>query len=152
AGHSLGGYLGTFAALRAQSEGPRLSALVLLDPSDERLGQLTYESSLAVAPSVRIPTLDLASEENQHPIQCNMDNGTDCTLVANQEYQLLTAASARLGLKVVGSVHEDAEDPNTTGNSPVYLQMYERYGMAWLEYWLTRDCAVAKYLGGAASL
>jgi dienelactone hydrolase len=151
AGHSLGGYLATFAAVRAQSEGPRLSALVLLDPSDERLGQLTYESSLAVAPSVTIPTIDLASEENQHPIQCNMDYGTDCTLVANQEYQALTGAHARLGLKVVGSVHEDVEDPKTTANSPVYLQMYERYGMAWLEFWLAGECSAARYLGGSAA-
>ena len=82
----------TFAAVRAQTEGPRLAALVLLDPSDERLGELTYDSSLTVAPSVTTPTIDLASEENQHPIQCNMTDGTDCTLVANQEYQALTGA------------------------------------------------------------
>jgi dienelactone hydrolase len=148
AGHSLGGYLATFAAVRSQSEGPRLSALVLLDPSDERLGQQTQESSLAVAPSVRIPTSDLASEENQHPIQCNMEYGSDCTLVANQEYAALTGASARLGLKVRGSVHEDVEDPKTTPDSPVFLQMYERYGMAWIEYWLTGECTAARYLGG----
>ena len=152
AGHSLGGYLATFAAVRAQTEGPRLAALVLLDPSDERLGELTYDSSLTVAPSVTTPTIDLASEENQHPIQCNMTDGTDCTLVANQEYQALTSASARLGLKVVGSVHEDVEDPNSTGNSLVYLQMYERYGMAWLEFWVAHKCRVASYLGGPASL
>jgi len=152
AGHSLGGYLATFAAVRAQSEGPQLSALVLLDPADERLGELTSESSLAVAPAVHIPTIDLASEENQHPIQCNMADGSDCTLVANQEYIALTGASALLGLKVVGSVHEDVEDPKTTSGSPVYLQMFERYGMAWLEFWLAHECAVARYLGGSAAL
>ena len=41
AGHSLGAYLATFAAVKADTEGPRLSALILLDPSDERLGTNT---------------------------------------------------------------------------------------------------------------
>jgi alpha-beta hydrolase superfamily lysophospholipase len=150
AGHSLGGYLATFAAMRSQVEGPQLSALVLLDPADERLGQLTYESSLLVAPSLRLPTADLASEENQHPIQCNMEDGSDCTLVAPQEYAALTGVSARLGVRAIGSVHEDVEDPKTTADSPVFLQMFERYGMAWIEYWLTGDCTAAAYLGGAA--
>jgi hypothetical protein len=52
---------------------------------------------------------------------------------------------------VPGSVHEDVEDPKTTAASPVFLQMYERYGMAWIEYWLTGDCAAARYLGGRAA-
>jgi dienelactone hydrolase len=151
AGHSLGGYLATFAALRSQSEGPRLSALVLLDPSDERLGQYTQESSLTVAPSVTVPTIVLASEENQHPVMCNMNDGSDCTLVAPQEYEALSGAVVRLGVKVVGSQHEDVEDPKTTANSPVFLQMYERYGMAFIEYALSADCAAARYLGGGAA-
>jgi dienelactone hydrolase len=151
AGHSLGGYLATYAALYSQSEGPAISALVLLDPSDERLGQNANESSLAVAPSLTVPTIDLASEENQHPVMCNMNDGSDCTLVAPQEYAALTGASARLGIKVLGSQHEDVEDPKTTANSPVFLQMYERYGMAWIEYWLAGSCAATKYLGGTAA-
>ena len=136
AGHSLGGYLATFAAVKAQTEGPRLSALALLDPSDERLGHNTIDSSLTQTPSVRIPTLVLASEENQHPIMCNMDDGNDCTLVAPQQHGALAPASVKLGLKVVGSVHEDVEDPSTIGTaaSRAHLRIYERYGMAWLEY------------------
>src|SRR5437763_2194182 len=62
AGHSLGGYLATFAAVKSQAEGPHLSALVLLDPSDERLGTLTKDSSRAQAPLVRQPTIVLDSE------------------------------------------------------------------------------------------
>src|SRR5436190_1360233 len=85
-GHSLGAYMSTFAAVRAQSEGPRLSALLLLDPSDERFGDNTMDSSLAQTPLVKLPTLDLASEENQHPVMCNMDDGNDCTLIAPQQY------------------------------------------------------------------
>jgi dienelactone hydrolase len=151
AGHSLGGYLATFAALRSQSEGPQISALALLDPSDERLGQYTLESSLAVSPSVAVPTIVLASEENQHPVMCNIDDGSDCTLVAPQQYAALTDTSTRIGAKVLGSQHEDVEDPKTTTNSPIYLQMYERYAMAFLEYELTGDCTAARYLGGAAA-
>jgi pimeloyl-ACP methyl ester carboxylesterase len=153
-GHSLGGYIATFAAVRAQTEGPRLSALLLLDPSDERLGENTIDSSLAQTPLVRIPILDLASEENQHPIMCNMDDGNDCTLVAPQQYAAIAPATTRLGLKVVGSVHEDVEDPSTIGtaDSLAHLQLFERYGMAWLEYWLTGDCGAAPYLGGGSAL
>jgi dienelactone hydrolase len=153
AGHSLGGYDATFAALKAQTEGPALSALVLLDPSDERLGNNTLQSSLAVAPEIAVPTIVLASEENTHPVQCNMSDGTDCTLVAPQEYQALTV-SARLGLKVVGSVHEDIEDPSTqtAPGTAAHLRLFERYGMAWLEYWLAHDCTAPPYLGGSAAL
>jgi dienelactone hydrolase len=154
AGHSLGGYLATFAAVRAQSEGPRLSALVLLDPSDERLGTLTKDSSLPQTRSLNIPTMVLASEENQHPVMCNMTQGTDCTLVAPQQYRALPTRIPRLGLRVVGSVHEDVEDPSTIGTpaSRRHLRTFERYGMAWLEFWLGRDCDVAGYLGGPRAI
>src|SRR4051812_46700309 len=147
-GHSLGAYHATFAAVRSQTEGPRLSALLLLDPSDERLGTLTRDSALAQAPMVDVPTMVLASEENQHPVMCNMDDGTDCTLIAPQEYDALTAV--KLGVKVVGSVHEDVEDPSTIGTpeSLAHLLTYERYGMAWLEAWLAHDCSAMPYLGG----
>jgi dienelactone hydrolase len=152
-GHSLGAYHATFAAVKAQTEGPRLSALLLLDPSDERLGQFTIDSALAQTPLLRTPTIDLASEENQHPVMCNMDDGTDCTLVAPQQYAALSASTVKLGLKVIGSVHEDVEDPSTiaTPASRAHLLTYERYGMAWLEYWIGRDCSAAPYLGGAAA-
>jgi dienelactone hydrolase len=153
-GHSLGAYMSTFAAVMSQKEGPRLSALVLLDPSDERLGTLTYDSSLAQAPLVRVPTIVLASEESQHPVMCNMDDGYDCTLVAPQEYTALSPTTTKLGLKVPGSVHEDIEDPSTIGTaaSLAHLALFERYGMAWLEYWLALDCSAAGYLGGADAL
>ena len=153
-GHSLGAYHATFAAVKSQTEGPRLSALLLLDPSDERLGHNTMDSALAQTPLVKIPTIDLASEENQHPVMCNMDDGDDCTLVAPQQYAALSAPTVKLGLKVVGSVHEDVEDPSTIGTaaSRAHLRTYERYGMAWLEYWLAHDCSAAPYLGGAAAL
>src|SRR5207249_94693 len=82
AGHSLGGYFATFAAVKARTEGPRLSALLLLDPTDERLGSHTMNSSLSVAPSVKVPTIVVASEANQHPIQCDMSYGNDCTIVS----------------------------------------------------------------------
>src|SRR2546423_3282411 len=85
AGHSLGGYFATFAAVKAKTEGPRLSALVLLDPTDERLGRNTLDSSLAQAPLVTLPTIVLASEANQHPVQCDMAYGNDCTIVSRQE-------------------------------------------------------------------
>lgn len=149
-GHSLGAYMATFAAVRAKTEGPDLSALVLLDPADERLGNLTLDSSLTPTPEVNIPTIVLASEADIHPIQCDMDDGIDCTLVPLQQYAALT--TTKLGIKVVGSDHEDVEDPPTTGNPPVFLQMYQRYAMAWLEYWLTGDCAAAQWLGGPASI
>jgi dienelactone hydrolase len=154
AGHSLGAYYATFAAVQAQREGPSLSALLLLDPSDQRLGKYTQQSSLSVAPAVRIPTLVLASEENQHPVMCNMTYGTDCTLVAPQEYAALTGTAERYGLKVVGSVHEDVEDPSTIGTaaSVAHLRLFERYGMAWLEYWLLGDCTATSYLNGPAAL
>jgi dienelactone hydrolase len=143
-GHSLGGYMATFAAVRAQTEGPRLDALVLLDPTDERLGTYTLDSSLVQAPKVRIPTIVLASEADIHPIQCDMDDGNDCTIVSHQEFAALR--TIKLGIKVLGSDHEDVEDPNTTGNSLVFLQMYQRYAMAWLEYWLDGDCDAAEWL------
>jgi dienelactone hydrolase len=153
AGHSLGGYFGTFAAVKSKKEGPRLSALVLLDPTDERLGEYTLDSSLAAAPHVTTPTIVLGSEANQHPVMCDMSRGTDCTIVSTQEYGALTGASARFGLKVVGAVHEDVEDPNTgsTPSKPKQLQMFERYGMAWLEFWTAGDCRAAGYLGGPDS-
>lgn len=152
-GHSLGGYLATFAAVKAQSEGPQLSALLLLDPSDERFGTLAKDSSLPQTPLLRVPTIDLASEENQHPIMCDMDDGFDCTLVANQQYQAL-GEIPKLGLKVVGSVHEDIEDPSTIGTeeSLAHLRLFQRYGMAWAEFWLARDCAAAGYLNGPRAL
>jgi hypothetical protein len=83
-----------------------------------------------------------------------MDDGNDCTLVAPQQYAALSRTLVKLGLKVVGSVHEDVEDPSTIGTkeSRAHLRTYERYGMAWLEYWLGHDCAAAPYLGGAAAL
>jgi dienelactone hydrolase len=153
AGHSLGGYFATFAAVRSLAEGPRLSALVLLDPTDERLGEHTLNSSLDAAPSVRTPAIVLGSEANQHPIQCDMRYGDDCTIVSTQEYAALTHARARFGLKVVGAVHEDIEDPSTgpEPSKPRQLRTFQRYGMAWLEYWLGGDCGARGYLGGAAS-
>ena len=153
AGHSLGGYFATFAAIRSQTEGPRLSALLLLDPTDARLGHHTLDSSLPVSPRVRVPTALLASEANQHPIQCDMDLGPDCTIVSRQQWAQLRGTKARFGLKVVGAVHEDVEDPRTDGtpSKPPQLQMFHRYGMAWLEYWAAGDCRVAGWLGGADS-
>ncbi|HUZ29432.1 MAG TPA: alpha/beta hydrolase fold domain-containing protein [Solirubrobacteraceae bacterium] len=154
AGHSLGAYYATFAAIKAQTEGPALSALVLLDPSDERLGANTLDSSLSVSPQVKIPTIVLASEENQHPVMCNMNQGTDCTLVAPQQYAALTGTAQRLGIKIVGSVHEDVEDPSTqtAPGTATHLQMFERYGMAWIEYWAAGDCTVTSYLNGSSAL
>lgn len=154
AGHSLGGYLATFAAVRAQTEGPHLSALVELDPSDERLGTLTKDSSLPETAKLDLPTIVLASEENQHPVMCNMDDGTDCTLVAPQQYAALPAGIPKLGVKVIGSVHEDVEDPSTIGTpeSIQHLRTYQRYGMAWLEVYLDQGCgAAAGYLNGPNS-
>jgi dienelactone hydrolase len=153
-GHSLGAYLATFAAVKAQTEGPRLSALLLLDPSDERLGANTIDSSLTQTPLLNLPTLVLVSEENQHPIMCNMDDGNDCTLVAPQQYAALAPATTKLGVKVLGSVHEDVEDPSIIGTpeSLAHLASYERYGMAWLEWWLAHDCAAAPYLGGPPAI
>lgn len=153
AGHSLGGYFATFAAVRSLTEGPRLSALLLLDPTDERLGENTLNSSLAAAPKVRTPAIVLGSDIPVHPLQCDMRDGNDCTIVSEQEYAALTHARARFGLKVVGAVHEDVEDPKTAGDpsKPRQLRTFQRYGMAWLEYWLTGDCRARGYLGGPAS-
>jgi hypothetical protein len=111
------------------------------------------DSSLPQTPLLKLPTMVLASEENQHPIMCNMDDGFDCTLVAPQQYAALSPTTTKLGIKVVGSVHEDVEDPNTIGTpeSRAHLVTYERYGMAWVEYWLAHDCAAVPYLGGAAA-
>jgi dienelactone hydrolase len=153
-GHSLGAYMSTFAAVRSQSEGPHVSALVLLDPSDERLGDNTLDSSLPESAFVKAPTIDLASEENQHPIMCNMTMGNDCTLVAPQQWTALTGTPAKLGLKIAGSVHEDVEDPSTIGTpeSIAHLRLYQRYGMAWIDYWLKGDCSVTGWLGGRRAL
>jgi hypothetical protein len=85
---------------------------------------------------------------------CDMSDGPDCTIVSRHQYPLLTRARARFGLKVIGAVHEDVEDPNTgsTPSQPGQLQMFERYGMAWLEFWVGHDCGAAPYLGGPAAL
>lgn len=150
-GHSLGAYHATFAAVRAAREGPRLSALLLLDPSDERLGAYTLDSALAQTPLLKLPTLVLASEENQHPVMCNMDDGTDCTLIAPQQYEALKDGIVKLGVKVIGSVHEDVEDPSTIGTpeSLAHLATYQRYGMAWIELFAAHDCRAAPWLRGA---
>lgn len=158
-GHSLGAYYATFAADRASREGPKLSALLLLDPTDERLGTVTSPtpalpvgwSSLHVAPRLRLPTAVLASEENTHPVKCNMSRGFDCTIVSEQEYAALTHARARFGLKVVGSVHGDPEVADASTRTPHQL-LFQRYGIAWLAYWLQQACAMSTYLGGAAAL
>ncbi|HEV3129225.1 MAG TPA: hypothetical protein VGY32_09600, partial [Solirubrobacteraceae bacterium] len=49
--------------------------------------------------------------------------------------------------------HEDVEDPSTqTGpGTATHLQMFERYGMAWIEYWAAGDCTVASYLNGSST-
>jgi dienelactone hydrolase len=154
-GHSLGAYMATFAAVKAQTLGPDISALLLLDPSDERLGPLTRDSALAVTPQLKLPTMVLISEMNQHPVQCNMDDGPDCTLIAPQQYAALSESTPKLGVKVIGSVHEDVEDPSTIGTpeSVAHLRSYQRYGMAWLEFWLGVDCRPARpWLGGGPAL
>ena len=159
AGHSLGGYYATFAAQSASREGPRLSALLLLDPTDERLGTTSSPtpalpigwSSLHIAPLLRLPTAVLASEENTHPVQCNMADGPDCTVVSEQEYAALTGVRARFGLKVVGSVHTDPEVAGASTRTP-HQRLFQRYGIAWLEYWLQSACDLGTYLGGAAAL
>jgi dienelactone hydrolase len=159
AGHSLGGYYATFAADRASREGPKLAALLLLDPTDERLGTTSSPtrslpigwSSLHVAPTLQLPAAVLASEENMHPVKCNMADGPDCTIVSEQEYAALTSARARFGLKVAGSVHGDPEIANATTRTAHQL-LFQRYGIAWLEYWLEQACGLATYLGGAAAL
>ena len=153
-GHSLGAYYATFAAVKAKTQGPDIDTLLLLDPSDERLGDNTLQSSLAQTRLLELPTLVLASEMNQHPVQCNMADGPDCTLVAPQQYAALGATTPKLGLKVVGSVHEDVEDPSTIGTpeSVEHLRTYQRYAMAWTAFWLARDCSAAPYLGGSKAL
>ena len=153
-GHSLGAYMATFAAVKAQTLGPHISALLLLDPSDERLGPLTHDSALAVTPQLNLPTMVTISEMNQHPVQCNMDDGPDCTLIAPQQYAALSESTPKLGVKVVGSVHEDVEDPSTIGTpeSVAHLRTYQRYGMAWLEFWLGADCSARPWLGGGPAL
>jgi dienelactone hydrolase len=154
AGHSLGGYMATFAAVKSQTAGPHISALLLLDPADERLGQLTYDSSLAVTPELQLPTMVLIATRDQHPVQCNMNSGPDCTLVAPQQYDTLSTATPKLGVQVIDSLHEDVEDPSTIGTpeSVAHLRTYQRYGMAWLEYWLDVDCSARPWLGGGPAL
>jgi hypothetical protein len=51
-------------------------------------------------------------------------------------------------------VHEDVEDPatQTAPATSSHLQMFERYGMAWIRYWAARDCTVAGYLNGPSAL
>jgi hypothetical protein len=52
------------------------------------------------------------------------------------------------------NVHEDVEDPSTIGTpeSVAHLRTYQRYGMAWLEFWLDMDCSARPWLGGDAAL
>jgi hypothetical protein len=158
AGHSLGGYYATFAADLARRQGVALSALLLLDPTDERLGSVTSPtplspigwSSLHIAPNLRLPTAVLASEENTHPVQCNMSDGPDCTVVSEQEYAALGNVRARFGLKVLGSVHTDPEVADDSTRTEHQL-LFQRYGVAWLGYWLQGDCDLSAYLGGTAT-
>jgi hypothetical protein len=133
-----------------RGEGVRVAPTARVPAIGLRLGTLTKDSSLPEAKSVKVPTIVLASEENQHPVMCNMTQGPDCTLVAPQEYRALPSATPKLGVKVVGSVHEDIEDPSTIGTaeSRAHLRTFQRYGMAWIEFWLGRGCGVASYLGG----
>ena len=151
AGHSIGGYYATFAAAKAQSAGPRITTLLLLDPTDERLGNYSLDSSLAVAPSLQLPTEVLASEEKTHPIQCNMSFGPDCTIVSEQEYAALTHTSALYGLRVVRAIHTDVEDYGSKSRTEPQ-RMFERYGISWLNYWLKNDCTALGYLNGSDAL
>jgi dienelactone hydrolase len=156
AGHSMGGWLATVAATRAATQGISLAALVLLDNFVGLPGSTTAE----VARSVHVPTVVLASTDTGNPalnlMFCEQTPSTPAGLLSPRAtYANLPASTPRLGLEILGSSHnqfedpEDAIDQDTT--DPTHTRLHQRYAMAWLEYWLQGDRQVLPYLGGIAA-
>jgi hypothetical protein len=60
----------------------------------------------------------------------------------------------RIGLRVVGALHGEAEDPDNddgTAANRGRQELFKRYAIAWLRCRLLGDAAMAPWLDGASS-
>lgn len=137
---ALGGHSwGALAALLAAAQRSEVRALVLLDPVEG-----DPPSGGASAPSVKAPTLWLLAE----PDGCNgMNSGAAW-------YAQTTAPRGRL--TVVGGKHCDPQDPVNTlcdqfcpGTQTTRTRLFERYAVAWLQYFTSCESAAREAIDGA---
>jgi pimeloyl-ACP methyl ester carboxylesterase len=154
-GHSEGGLFVAQAAAISQAEGPRLSAIVLLDNGDHvPFAPPGTKTARQLAATLDQPTAILASQETQPPLLCDIRSGGICQLSANETFAALPAQLPRLGLRVNGALHGEVEDPDNDDQAlanPARQLLFRRYAMAWLECWLQRDSSARPYLNGSAS-
>lgn len=150
-GHSWGGYLSILAAYLSNTnqvdpdtgarDWPKLKAMVLFDPT-EFPGNA---DDVALAGHLTVPTAVLPS-------------GSPSVLDPGHIFGALPPRLDKLGVQIVGAAHNEAENPDDDDNTPpvaspdpLHQQMFMRYAMAWLEYWVIPDCTVSPYLDGPAS-
>ena len=134
-GHSAGG----LSAFLATAQRTGLKAAVLLDPVEAN-GLGVPEGS-----KVRTPSLYLLAE----PATCNANgNATDL-------FNAVTGAP-KVRMKLVGTTHCDVEDPINTicsigcpGSSQARAAKYQRYAIAWLQYFLQCETAARAQIDGA---
>jgi pimeloyl-ACP methyl ester carboxylesterase len=154
-GHSEGGLFAAQAAALSQSQGPRLSALVLLDNGNQsQFNPPGTRTAPQLAAMLDQPTAILASQEAQPPLLCDIRRGGICQLAANETFAALPGPLPRLGLRVNGALHGEVEDPDNDDQAlanPARQRLFRRYAMAWLQCWLQRDSSARPYLNGPAS-
>lgn len=133
-GHSWGG-LGVFVAA---SQDPRFSSVLMLDPNDDR------GLAASLAPSMGHATAHVMAERFG---SCNATEWTTTVFPLTP--------GPHLRVRVVGSGHCDVEDPSD-GLCPLACgsgdaattPMFRRYAVAWTLCNLTRDPAMADWIGG----
>ena len=160
-GHSIGGWYATLAAYLSSThqidpdtgrrDWPKLSAVVLFDPTS--LWPAPNASTQTHAHALSIPTAVVGSEGGY---DCNegLVAGPTCVQYTSEAaFAALQPRLDKLGVKVVGGQHSEAENPDDDDLSPnpVHQELYMRYAMAWLEYWLQNSCTATPYLNGSAS-
>jgi dienelactone hydrolase len=155
AGHSLGGLFAAQAGVLSQSEGPRLSAIVMFDNADRaQFVPPGAKTARQLAAQLQAPTTVIASAEAQPPLLCDIKASPTCILSAHGTFAMLPDSLPRLGLRVNNALHGEAEDPDNDDQTladPNHQRLFKRYGMAWLECWLEGDTSAAPYLNGTAS-
>ena len=166
-GHSIGGWYTTLAGYLSSThqidpdtgrrDWPKLSAVVLFDPTS--LWPLRNASTQSHAHALSIPTAVVGSEDGY---DCNegLVAGPTCVQYTSEAaFAALQPRLDKLGVKVVGATHSEAENPDDDDTipalhsypNPAHQKLYMRYAMAWLEYWLQDNCTVIPYLNGSAS-